>query len=98
MSGELFERVPTRLPIFSPLDEVVIAEQKLYGLAYIDKGVAFKCGQNLLANLPYQGPGWYTKPALEYLLHQGIINWAHVIYGMDATGHLPKDILRQPLT
>jgi 5-methylcytosine-specific restriction endonuclease McrA len=83
---------PYPIPIFSVVDTIVPCEKKLYDLAYIEKRCAWKTGQNVLSNMPYQAPGgWFTKPAQEFLLHYGICKWEHFKWGLDASGHLPKD-------
>ena len=88
---------PFDFPVFSPLDSIVRAEEKLYDLAYIDREITIKSGQNVIRMLPYLGPGWYTKPALEYLLSSGKIGWKHVKFGLNASAHLPRDFLKRPL-
>ncbi len=54
-------------PVYAPIDEVVPTENRTYDFAYIDCRKTFRCGQNILASLPYSGPGWYGKPAQEHL-------------------------------
>ena len=89
---------PHNFPVFSPPDEVVVAEKRLNSLAYIEKRVSFTSGQNVLAQLSFTGSGSYTKSASEFVLHNGIIRWEHVKFGLGASWHLPKDILKRPLT
>ena len=95
--AQCLKESPHDFPVFSPLDQIEVAQQKLYDLAYVDKPVKFKCGQNLLRMLPYQGGGWVTKPALEYLLSTSKIGWQHVKYGITATSHIKRDFLKKPL-
>ena len=84
------------IPIFCPLDNVVANPRELHDLTYISKSVAW-CASKALRLLPYQGPTWYTKVATRHLLHYGKVTWADCLYGVNATGRVPGDLLREPL-
>jgi len=84
-------------PVFAPIDSVVVAEHRTYDFAYIDTGKTFKCGQNVVASLPYTGSGWYGRPSQEALLNDGIVNFSDFKFGLDASGHLERSIGKQPL-
>ena len=59
------------LPIYSPLDDAKpVVEGHLPDLVYMDRPSTAKDLQTLVAQLPYCGPGWYSKPAAEWLLHK----------------------------
>ena len=85
-------------PVYAPIDEVVVAENRTYDFAYIDCRKTFRCGQNVLASLPYTGPGWYGKPCQEYGLNMGLWKYSDFKFGFDASGHLPNDIMKQPIS
>ena len=41
--------------------------------------------------LPYSGPRWYWKGAVNYMLGAQIIRWEHILWHLDASAHLPHD-------
>ena len=90
---------PVDIPLFSSLDSIVRAEPgRLYDLAYLDKTYKIPNGQRALSLAPYQGPGWHTRPAQEACLYYGLVSWSDFKFGLNASAHLPKDILREPLS
>ena len=90
---------PCDIPVFSCLDSIVEAQSgQLYDLAYIHKEYKIFNAQRALSLAPYQGPGWYTRPAQEALLYYRIVCFSDFKYGMDASAHLPKDSLKHPLS
>ena len=50
-----------------------------------------------LTSLPFVGPMWYHRVAVEFLLHRGLINWACISHSFSATGRLPPDVFREVL-
>ena len=83
--------------IFTPLDEIVPAEPgTLYDLSFVQRDIKWT-GDKLISMMPFQGDGWYAAIAVQYLLSRGIIGWQHITHGLNATAHLPRDILREPL-
>ena len=87
------------LPVFSCLDYVEAAQPgELYDLAYVDSGATLSNAQRVLSHAPYQGPGWYTKPAQQFCLHHAILKWDDFKLGIRASGHLPSDCLAQGLS
>ena len=53
--------------------------------------------QALLRKLPYLGRGWYSKPAVAYLLKTGQATWADFKWSLDATAHVEPRCLAQAL-
>jgi hypothetical protein len=47
--------------------------------------------------LPYYGPGWYHRIAVEFLLHYARITWADITWSLSATGKIPPACLSEPL-
>ena len=85
------------IPIFSPLDRFEKAVPgKLYDISYVSKPVKWS-NEKLLENMPYQGPSYYMRVAVQYMLHKGIISWDHILFGINASAHLPPNTLRGPL-
>ncbi|WP_353213255.1 AAA family ATPase [Rhodovarius sp.] len=41
-----------------------------------------------LSLLPWVGQMWYARPAVEFMLHHGIIEWQHISHGFQATGRV----------
>ena len=48
----------------------------------------------MLKWLPYQGPGWYSRVAAEFLLHTHRVTWNDCLLKIDASCHHPPDFLR----
>ena len=44
--------------------------------------------------IPFHGPGWYAKPAIEFCLHTCKLTWDDLVWGITATAHMPGDQLR----
>jgi hypothetical protein len=86
----------TELPIFTPLDglEPVSPDKPLPDLVYVDKPHEENSLTGILASLPYHGPGFYSKVAIEYCLHTHKLAWADLRYGITASGHVPGDEVR----
>jgi 5-methylcytosine-specific restriction endonuclease McrA len=73
------------LPVFSPLDRIEPCTGALLGdLTYIDAPLPKATGA-LIKTMPFQGPGWYTLPAAQWLLHTGKISWDMCTHKID--GH-----------
>jgi hypothetical protein len=84
------------LPVFSPLDSVEHCNQSLGDLTFIDAPMSKTTG-SLMKALPFQGPGWYTVPAAQWLLHTGKISWGMCTHKIDASARHPCDYLRNAL-
>ena len=74
----------SELPVFTPLDDIQPIEpgQALPDLVYVDKPFAATDLGDLLASLPYHGPAFYSKTAIEYCLHTHKLTWADLRYGI----------------
>ena len=92
----LYEIPDPGLPVFTALDDMrpVSPDEALPDLVYIDTGATATDFQSLLHALPYHGPAWYLKPAVEYLLHTSKATWADLRWGVTASAHLAGDVLR----
>jgi hypothetical protein len=84
------------IPVFSPLDSIEFCNQELGDLTFID-GPMPKTTKSLMHALPFQGPGWYKKPAAQWLLHTGKITWDRCTHKIDASARHPPDYLRNAL-
>ena len=82
-------------PVFSPFDNVTKSiPGKLCDFTF----VAVKPGRRTtLSLLPWVGPMWYHRVAVEHLLHYGIASWEDCLWSLQATSHVPKECLREPL-
>ena len=50
----------------------------------------------MFACLPYQGPRWYFRPLVEFMLDRKLISAKHILWCLQATTHLPHDFFRAP--
>ena len=62
-------------------------------LTFIDAPAPKNTGE-LLQKLPFQGPGWYTLPAAQWLLHAGKINWDMCSHKIEASARHPSKYLK----
>ena len=83
----------TPLPVFSALDSVEVCAGTLGDLTFIDAPAPKNTGE-LLQKLPFQGPGWYTLPAAQWLLHAGKINWDMCSHKIEASARHPSKYLK----
>jgi hypothetical protein len=83
------------IPIFCPLDTIK-SGSKLYDVSFVQKDVKWS-GSALIDNLPFCGNSFYSKIAVQYMLHKGIIGWGNITHGIDASAHLPSTLLQAPL-
>ena len=93
----LYEIAEPGLPIFTALDssEAVSPSEPLPDLVYVDTEADHPADlASLMASLPYNGPGWYMRPAVEFLLHTCKVTWADLKRGVRATAHVPGDAMR----
>ena len=83
----------TELPVFTPLDDIepITPDKPLPDLVYVDKPFVGANLAKILQELPYHGPGWYSKVAIEYCLHTHKLLWDDLRYGISASGHVPGD-------
>jgi hypothetical protein len=86
----------TELPVFTPLDDIehVGPEKDLPDMVYVDKPFAASDLATILAGLPYHGPGWYSKIAIQYCLRTHKLTWQDLRYGLMASGRVPGDEVR----
>ena len=92
----LFETVHP-FPVYSPLDAIEECTRTLGDLTFIVKPARWQGGGSLLTILPYQGRGWYSKVAAEWMLHAGICEFQHCTHVLNASAHHPKDYLQEAL-
>ena len=60
--------------------------------------VSIKTGKRTkLALLPYVGPMWYHRVAVEHMLHYAIATWDNILFSFSSTGKLPADSFRTPI-
>ena len=83
------------LPVFSPLDSIGPCNQTLGDLTFIDAPLPKTTGA-LMKSLPFQGSGWYTLPAAQWLLHTSKISWDMCAHKIDASARHPCEYLRKP--
>ena len=86
----------TELPVFTPLDDIspVGPGMDLPDMVYVDKPFAANNLAAILAGLPYHGPGWYSKIAVQFCLRTNKLTWQDLRYGLTASGHIPGDEVR----
>ena len=87
------------LPVFCSLDDMepVDPGPELPDLIYVDKEATPRTLAEVLALLPYHGPGWYAKPAIEYCLHVKRLTWDDLRWGVRASGRVEGDAIRAAL-
>ena len=83
-------------PVFCALDGIVAATEGVLGDFSYVTGV-WDERLSALSRLPFVGPGWYHRVAVEHLLHYGKIRWGHISHSFSATGRLPAGCFRGPL-
>ena len=60
--------------------------------------VSLKQGKRTkLALLPYVGPMWYHRVAVEHMLHYAIATWDNILFSLSSTGKLPADSFKTPI-
>ena len=81
--------------VFCVFDNVVIS--KVGELADFSF-VSLKPGKRTkLVPLPYVGPMWYHRVAVEHMLHYAIATWDNILFSFSSTGKLPADSFRTPI-
>lgn len=81
--------------VFSPLDSITASQEGTLGDFSF---VALDPRKKSLAKLlPYTGPGWYHRVAVEHLLHYGQITWQDISHSLSSTGRVPPECLAEPL-
>ena len=72
------------IPIFSPLDEFTKPiEGTISDYSWVDIGNV----RALLANYIYDGPRWYDRSTVQFMLETGVCKWSHVKLAFNATTH-----------
>ena len=80
--------------IFSPFDSVVPAEAgRLADFSWVELRAARASSKTM----PYYGPGWYHRVAVEFMLHHGRCTWQDLAWSLQATAHIPAACLQEPL-
>ena len=51
---------------------------------FVDRGPETWTPAQVYDRLPYSGPRWYPRGAVEYMLHHGLVQWTHVTHGLEA--------------
>jgi len=87
------------LPVFCALDDVlpINPDHELPDLVYIDRAHDVHTLENIISALPFYGPAWYARPAVEYLLHTKRVTWDDLKTGITATGRIEGDAVRSAL-
>ena len=87
------------LPVFTPLDDIVpiTPEGGLPDLIFVNKPRYVSDIDGIAQALPYHGPGWYMRPAVEYCLHTQKLTWDDLTFGVHATGRVPGEQIRTAL-
>ena len=83
------------IPVYSPQDTIEPFRGELADYMWVDKGVPTSDSE-LFVCLPYQGPRFYFKPLVEFMLDRKIISTKHIMWCLQATTHLPPDFFRAP--
>ncbi len=82
-------------PVFSPFDNVT---KSIDGLLCDYTFVELKNGKRTaLSLIPYVGPMWYHRVAVEFMLSHGICTWLDCKLSLQATAHVPSHVLAKPL-
>ena len=81
--------------IFCSLDSIKATEGLLGDFNYVSGVRDSRTGN--LGQLPFVGPGWYHRVAVEFLLHHNIVTWTNITHSFTSTGRLPKDAFEKPL-
>ena len=81
--------------VFSALDSITPSREGTLGdFSFVSLSPKTK---NLTSLLPYTGPGWYHRVAVEHLLHYGVATWQDISHSLSATGRVPPECLVEPL-
>ena len=82
-------------PVFSPFDDV---KPSIDGVLCDFTFVDLKAGKRTtLSLIPYVGPMWYHRVAIEFMLSHGICTWRDCKFSLQATAHVPAKCLESPL-
>ncbi len=81
--------------VFCVFDNVVISNVgELADFSF----VSMKPGKRTkLALLPYVGPMWYHRVAVEHMLHYAISTWDNILFSFSSTGKLPAESFKTPI-
>ena len=81
--------------VFCVFDHVVPAKA---GILADFTFVKLKPGKRTKLNLlPYIGPMWYHRVAVEHLLHYAIATWDDLTWSFSSTGRLPANSFKGPI-
>ena len=87
---------PYDIPVLSPFDNIV--EARPGHIADFNFVRLSRRGRySALSLLPYVGPMWYHRVAVEFLLHHGICAWQDITWQLHATGKRAPNTLEGPL-
>jgi hypothetical protein len=89
----------TALPVYTPLDDIqpVGPGKPLPDFVYVNKPVSITDLPSLLTHLPYTGPAWYARVAIEYCLHTHRLVWDDLEWGLNASGRVSGEDVRAAL-
>ena len=78
-------------PVFCSLDSIERSVAgRLADFSYLE---SVRDGRmSAVSLLPWCGPGWYARPAVEYLLDHRLITWADVSWSFQATGRVASSV------
>jgi len=80
--------------VFSPLDSITPSQEGILGdFSFVTLNPKNK---NVINLLPYNGPGWYHRVAVEHMLHYGQITWQDISHSLSSTGRVPPQCLAEP--
>ena len=85
-------------PVYCAHDEIRAADGTLGDYNWINIGVP-KTRAQMLAQIPYDGPRWYSRQATQFLLRHSWrqVTWGDVKYTYSARAHLPADFFAAPV-
>ena len=83
-----------RIPVFSALDNILPSVAgKLCDLSCVVNNRR----ASRLNTLPFVGDMWYSRVAVEYGLHMGLLEWSDIKWSLQASGHVDPNLLSEPL-
>ena len=81
---------------FSPLDNLAPSEEgKLCDLSFVQLPPSRKC---TLTMLPYVGPGFYHRVAVEFMLSHKTCSWQDILVSYQATAHVARASVEEALS
>ena len=81
--------------VFCPLDSITPSVAGV--LADFSYVIPRQKKRSELSMLPFVGPMWYHRVAVEFGLHHGKITWDDIKFSLSSTGRLPANSFEEPL-